>query len=67
MYAYGEIYARYMDEYTIGEDTKQFLWRNAAGDLLNEIISRFLIKTQSLVVVGHSDNGCRWCSVWLDG
>ena len=44
------------------------LMENAAGGLVNEIISRFSDKdTEVLVVVGHGQPMVQMVSVWLDG
>ncbi len=42
------------------------LMENAVGGLVNEIISRFLIKTPSVRIVGHITM-VQMVSVWLDG
>ncbi|WP_456078880.1 NAD(P)H-hydrate epimerase, partial [Mogibacterium diversum] len=69
MYALTAKAMRYMDEYTISKGIPSaVLMENAAGGLVNEIISRFPDKdTEFLVVVGHGNNGADGLCVarWL--
>ena len=69
MYALTAKAMRYMDEYTIGKGIPSaVLMENAAGGLVNEIISRFSDKdTEVLIVVGHGNNGADGLCVarWL--